>query len=652
MSIFFEDFNVLLDNKYRYDILPNNTQNAKESINAVVRFAFYLSIALVIVMKDVYFLFLFIFIAVVSYIYYVVKVDKLKNNMNIERLENNTNESKSNDNMNQNKNNIEKRVNMSIADRSIDLCKKQRETTTEDDCELIIEKDPNIVANYNSNYKQINDINDSDLMAIFKYYSALMASNNLEVVKKMQNQLDNSIDRNMFVNLYIKHLLEENNNDFEIELFDDINLKLDFTKNIDKLEDCGICETSNYFIDETKKDSFRYNLNPNECRTNCDCDGERICNDKQNGIGKCEGIARENDFCSTPYHFVDENYNLGNRTGLNYEDKGLCRNDCDCDGNRTCDNNFVNSTTSSSNKLGKCIGKSRNENIKPPEKKKNINETICRQPNYKVHQDLAITPRTGLDTNQCITDCDCDGVRHCEKGKTYDGKPKKKGMCSNESPRPQENNENNIDLDKNPFILESRKHSLINTQGIVVTNKIPLSRMKIDLVNTYRIKDLSKYNLAEAIKSFYNTYVVIDKNKIIDIFKLWLQTLKTSIDYISIPEYEVVDNEVSLIELPYINNIVNFHFNCNVDALLRKRQQYNLPKTDECNKIQFLDFDKRPTAGGRPCDYVRKGKIFMKRDCYPDRNFITDVFNVDEKIVCYDNLECVDLYNMDNIAHI
>jgi hypothetical protein len=81
------------------------------------------------------------------------------------------------------------------------------------------------------------------------------------------------------------------------------------------------------------------------CKNDCDCDGERSCN----WLKFCQGDARD---CGEEKYFRDEKQNfLGD---------GKCYNDCECDGKRTCQN-------------GACVGVARN----PCYGKKCYNDGSC-----------------------------------------------------------------------------------------------------------------------------------------------------------------------------------------------------------------------------------------------------------------------------------
>ena len=190
MSIFFEDFSVLLDKKHRFDILPNNSYNFNEAINATVRFAFYLSIILVILMKDIYFVGLFFLIALLSYIYYMIKIKKVQEYYN--------------------------------------------EQEEEKPCIMEVQKEYT-VDDIKSNLKNIIELDEYDLKALKQYYTTLllleipefddisdtMCISVKEKINIIQDMLQGSIDRNQIIDNYLRRKIISGSN-FKIHLSDDV----------------------------------------------------------------------------------------------------------------------------------------------------------------------------------------------------------------------------------------------------------------------------------------------------------------------------------------------------------------------------------------------------------------------------------------------
>tara|TARA_Y100000590_G_scaffold384433_2_gene455818 strand:+ start:1758 stop:3941 length:2184 start_codon:yes stop_codon:yes gene_type:complete len=696
MSIFFEDFNVLLDNKYRYDILPNKTINLNESVNATVRFAFYLSIVLIIIMKDIYFIGLFFIVAVACYIYYTVKVNKVS-----ERYS---------DIKSKEDNKIEKQLVESLPK-----------------CQISIKKEPYRIHDIKTTYKNVLDLSDDDKNALKQYYTQLMSVKlpefrniddyiqrtkgskevdkydfikGLDTYSKIniiQNQVDNSINRNIFVNIYLNNL--DPHKDHKIYFSNKVRIGLDYdniaVQSKDDSSYGGLCIQDKYFINEDSSIGIRSGLEANTCYNDCDCDGERICLD-----GTCSGEARSEDFyktyCLNKNYFIDESATF---SAKNYKRDGLspseCNDNCDCDGERECID-------------GTCSGEARNP-------------TDCSSADYVINEYSSNSERKGLDDNECKDNCDCDGKRICmdineDNGigkcstgqarditRQYDNKQDAVDSTSIiESGELTNNNAKNIfpsiesalgwdskcGTQPSNILPESRKHrrSIIDISNTELRDYITKGELFHEINKKYQINlNRSKYkdiNFASIIYDMYKTYVIIDSNKIDETYDIWWNKVKNTctkhseceseicdVDgkcvgpdiFLNIPNYKrdidgtIVTNSVSLENIfdtyPFKREFLDIKYNCSFEEMLKQRSTYKVPKRDDCGFNNYLNNNKLPLSGGSICDYVKRGKIFMEEGCKPDRQFTHESFNVEEeKITCGNNIESVDINNLNNVS--
>lgn len=70
-DIWFNDISVLFDAAYVFEIIPTTSMTFGEKINAITRFAFFLSILLVVLKADYIYLYVFIIPVIITYIVYI-----------------------------------------------------------------------------------------------------------------------------------------------------------------------------------------------------------------------------------------------------------------------------------------------------------------------------------------------------------------------------------------------------------------------------------------------------------------------------------------------------------------------------------------------------------------------------------------------------
>jgi len=70
-QIWFNNFSILLDPAYIFEIIPTNSMSFGEKINTITRFALFLSILLVVLKADYIYLYVFIVPVIITYIVYI-----------------------------------------------------------------------------------------------------------------------------------------------------------------------------------------------------------------------------------------------------------------------------------------------------------------------------------------------------------------------------------------------------------------------------------------------------------------------------------------------------------------------------------------------------------------------------------------------------